>query len=485
MDFSSIYNFIMIYWYVILPTIVIILYIAYSWANWEQTKFKWMCFGMKLPFIGKITSLSKSFSKKNNWFSSELMLCSDFYSYHDRYDKGTDFYKNCKSYLSKVDEIGRKPFPKILWIVVFGLVILESLGFAYVLAGYTLPGASENLQQKGAMGISLVLSVILVGFTHWSGFEIYKNSVIKKIRVMYRNNKDDRYKLERDTKVTLENDGRDDNAPAYTQMANRISANATYTPTWIISIITAIFIVVIAIGATYVRGQVLEQQLTDDVKINAETAYMPYPTDLVESQKEADTKVDEAIVDSERKGGWATFVVLAVLFIFIQLLGILFGYKWGFVGKESYIAYVTSSKFANEEEYKRYFSRKKDNIEKIAQKYLGKLQHKMSKLIEKNEHPDGDTKLLVQTAGERTFSAFLKLENDTKKNNQSINTYANENKVKIINCAKCGQQLEESSKFCKSCGASISKVPTCPKCGKTYDNGTKFCSNDGSKLELI
>ena len=143
---------------------------------WDRVKFWWTCTWYSFPVIGKISKLSKDITSvdEKGWFSSETTLCSDFHRYYDRFDKDPEHYDRCKSYLSKADELGRKPFPLIMWIVVFALVILEALGFAYVLAGFTIPGASESLQQYGAFGIALIISIILVGFTHWTGHEVYK-----------------------------------------------------------------------------------------------------------------------------------------------------------------------------------------------------------------------------------------------------------------------------------------------------------------------
>ena len=412
---------------------------------------------------------------------------------------------------------------------------MEALGFGYVLAGFTLPGASENLQQQGAMSIALIISIILVGFTHWTGFEIYKNSVIKKIRVMYSNNKDPEYRLQRNTKVTLEDNDLDDDAPAYTQMANRIHTNATYTPSWMISIVTAAFVILIAIGATYVRGQVLEKQLIEDVENATTSLYMAYPSDMVDSQKDADKKVVEQKIDSERKGGWATFVVLAVLFVFIQLLGILFGYKWGFVGKESIHAYADSFNFRSESDYERYFARKKEAIDKIAQKFLKKLQHKMSQ-VANEQHPDGKVLELIDTTDQRNFLDFVYLESTKKAHNQSrinevynqsrINEVYNQSRInevhsnivnnnhkpkiqqdtpkenienidisipdnkKAIFCQECGQSFDDNSKFCVNCGTPVPlkeepRTLTCPECKTTYEDGIKFCAKDGKALELV
>ena len=86
---------------------------------------------------------------------------------------------------------------------------------------------------------------------------------------------------------------------------------------------------------------------------------------------------DEA-QDSDRKGGWATFIVLAVLFIFIQLLGILFGMKWGFAGKKSEEAFNYIDGFDNKQDYIEYYKRKKESISRIAEQKLKLLQQRMN-----------------------------------------------------------------------------------------------------------
>lgn len=503
---------------------------------WDRVKFWWTCTWYSFPVIGKISKLSKDITSvdEKGWFSSETTLCSDFHRYYDRFDKDPEHYDRCKSYLSKADELGRKPFPLIMWIVVFALVILEALGFAYVLAGFTIPGASESLQQYGAFGIALIISIILVGFTHWTGHEVYKNSILKKIRTYYSNDRrEDKKNLEPDSKVKLENNNIDDEEKNYSQLLNRVSTNATVTPTWIISIVTAIFVVVIAIGATYVRGQVLEKQLTEEKSMTQTNVYeQSLPTSLVQTQESADTKAFDEAQDSDRKGGWATFIVLAVLFVFIQLLGILFGFKWGFVGKESQIAFEDSSDFRTKQDFINYFKREKDNIVKIAEQKLKLLQQKM---YQKGTMISTSAKEMemLKTKDYRTFKEYVKNEarenlnfhNDIEKTKEQVYVKSeikkDEPKVEIVKsstilCKNCNSNLDENSNFCTSCGTEVKKetlackncnatleensnfcnscgekvvlkelIPTCPECKTTYTIDIQYCSKDGKKLELV
>lgn len=484
---------------IVLTLIVAILIMNY----WDRVKFWWLCTWYSFPLIGKISKLSKDIKSvdEKGWFSSETTLCSDFYRYYDRFDKDSDHYDRCKSYLSKVDELGRKPFPSFMWIVVFSLVILEALGFAYVLAGFTIPGASEALQQYGAFGIALIISIILVGFTHWTGHEIYKNSIVKKIRIYYSNDRrDDKKNLEPDSKVRLESNHIDDNEKNYSQIINRVVTNATVTPTWIVSIVTAIFVVVIAIGATYVRGQVLEKQLTEEKSMTQTNVYeQKLPSFILKSQENADAKAFDEAQDSERKGGWATFIVLAVLFVFIQLLGILFGFKWGFIGKESQIAFEDSHNFRTKQDFINYFKQEKDNIVKIAEQKLKLLQQKM---YQKGSMISTSAKEMdmLKTKDHRTFKEYvkneaaenLKFHNDIEKTKEKTYNKVEVDNENIVNssvvCSNCGTSLDKTSKFCSSCGEKVFKkepVPTCPECKTTYEIGTRFCSNDGKELELI
>jgi len=420
----------------VIYTIIGMVLLALIITNWINSKFAMMNFIYNFPFIGKLARLSKDidgFDENHKWFYSEERLCGDYYHYYAKVDKDGEAYDEAKSYLYSAGELGRKPTPTFIWVMIFALVAIEAMGFAYVLAGFTIPGASEATQEKGAIGVAFILAVVLVWLTHMTGEELHKNSLIKKIRRWYKNdnakghNKRD---LRPDSRViTIDNTEEDADVPTYIRMLNRIDVNEKVTPTYIKTILTILFITVIALGATYIRGMVLTQDIasshqTSSLNIFGDDSISNSKVDddmdalFAEADEEKEKIVTEtttastgeSIYDSTtRKGSWATFIVLGVMFIFIQILGIFFGMHWGFVGRESTIAYESLKGFHSKKEFLSFYSREKTKIARVAQRQLQKLQHKMN-LLNDEIGTDAETTVILKNNKDRTFYNYLKFE---------------------------------------------------------------------------
>lgn len=355
-------------------------------ALWDQVKWWWLNTWYDFPIVGKIARLSKDTNRANDegWHKAELTLCRDYKKFM-RLRSEHDFNEKV-SYLTKARDLGRSPTPKLIWVLTALMVLVEALGFSYVLAGYTIPGASENTQQMGALGIAFLISVVLVAFTHFAGHEIYKTLRAKDSRREWI----DAGRPPRESKtIALANvQSIDDHRPGYEQFWNRHGTNESFA----ITMITAAIIAIVAIGATYVRGQVLEKQLqqqvtgqlaegnepvitlnTGSLPAKASGNAMPLPAedqaaDLAAKRKSLE---DEKLIDT--KGGWGTFIVLAFLFIFLQILGIIFGFKWGFAGRESDKAYAAIAGFSSYNDVRERYSLVAD----AAQATLENLQQRM------------------------------------------------------------------------------------------------------------
>ncbi len=427
-----------------------IILLAFFITHWREVKFWFLNFTYNFPVFGKMSSLAKDiegFDENHKWFYSEERLSRDYYNFYEKVDKDSESFDEAKAYLHSVGELGRKPTPTFVWIMIFLLVVVEAFGFAYVLAGFTIPGASEATQQKGAVGVAVMLSILLVWLTHMTGEELHKNTLIKKIRRWYKNDNAGGSNW-RDLKpdeqlISIDNTFDDEKSPNYIRMLNRLDVNDKVKTTYTKTILTLLFIGIVAFGATYIRGQVLNQEIasTHEVAMDifgddaspfggsdssdddmgalfGDSAGDDAQDDLgalfgndekSTTNKSSNTSGESIEDETNRKGGWATFIILGLMFVFIQILGIFFGIHWGFGGRESKEAHECLKGFSTKKAFLAYYERAKTNIARVAQQQLQKLQHKMN-IINDNSGTDAETTAILRNNKDRTFKQYLTFE---------------------------------------------------------------------------
>ncbi|MFY8129575.1 MAG: hypothetical protein ACOVML_01085, partial [Burkholderiaceae bacterium] len=103
------------------------------------------------------------------------------------------------------------------------------------------------------------------------------------------------------------------------------------------------------------------------------------------ANQSAEKKAVQDEVNIDRHGGWGTFIMLAVLFVFLQLLGVYFGYHWSFAGKQSADAYraIGSGRYAS-------YADVRDHYRKIADTAQSKLEQLQQKIMERNSASGND-----------------------------------------------------------------------------------------------
>ena len=91
----------------------------------------------------------------------------------------------------------------------------------------------------------------------------------------------------------------------------------------------------------------------------------------------ADEKAVADDISIERHGGWGTFIVLAFIFVFLQILGVLFGFRWGFAGGDSPAAFhsVGAGRYSSYADVRQHYK----DIADTAQSKLIALQQKLMK----------------------------------------------------------------------------------------------------------
>tara|TARA_R110000796_G_scaffold63211_2_gene145941 strand:+ start:34628 stop:36121 length:1494 start_codon:yes stop_codon:yes gene_type:complete len=413
---DELYAFLLAYRAIIGAAVLTAIFVILVITWWDEVKlfFKSMLYSM--PLIGKTRRLAKDMSvRKDGWFASERTLCDDFAGDIRRIAADPEMYDRSKSYLGKVQELGRNELGVFMRILLIAMVFVEALGFAYVLAGYTIPGASEQLQVQGSFFIAFLISCVLVFLTHQSGQELHKRGLIKKVRTwwMHDTDEDRANLLGRTNKVTLENDQVDDNDPAYMQILHRVDTNAHVTPgapIW--TMIAAIAIIGVAVGATYVRYETYQQEKT------AETIGAAAPSNnsvfslgdlsddlpnvLTQPQADADQQAENEQEGARDAANLTTYAILATLFILIQIMGIGIGYKTGFAGKESATARGIIRNFPSRTSYEAWYERKRDAIARVAQKHLSNLQVRLTANASANGVDKTHREVLMGSA-DRTF----------------------------------------------------------------------------------
>ncbi|MCY9873002.1 hypothetical protein [Vibrio barjaei] len=429
---------------------LVFLFIALAvlyWTNRERINLAIKASMFTMPLIGRNKRLAKNVAiDDRGWFNSEKEVGNAFMSNYDEYRVDSEHYEQSSVYLNKVGDTGVKPMGFLMWTMLAVMVLIEAAGFAYVLAGFTIVDGTEDIQLKAAAGIALLVSILLMGFTHATGGELYRNQQIGKVRLRWSGDANKTNIVNPDNTVGLRSktNSRDDESPSWQQMANRLDkVNANFSKSWTVSIITLVLVVGVAMGATYVRGQVLERvAIAEAASLELESEADPFavsnpfenevPESVMDEAQASDAAVIEQSMDAFKRGGWMTFIVLAIIFVAMQVFSIYLGFRSTFSGRESAEAYKATHEFANVDEYIAYHDSKRAMVERVAQSVLSHLQLKIEKhasLVAGNQSAIEAS----QSCSQRTFVRYYAMRELDKENVND--TYVRANTVAQVKVA--------------------------------------------------
>lgn len=428
----------------IIVTVLALVVAVWAVVKWKtEISFFLLRVQYAFPLIGVRAQLARQSAANTyheGWFSAERRLCEDFRYYVKAYHRDWGHFQKCHSYLDKTEELGRKQLSLIGWAILMVLLAIEAAGFGLVLSRWLIPDISSGEEQWMAYLLAFVLSSIMVYLTHATGHEIYKNGLVKKIKTWRFQYEEDKHQGNPAPPLipqsyNLQNETEDDHMPRYAQILNRIDCNASVSPAWWITRFTAALILLIALGAAYVRIQAIEQsmhqQQTNSVLSQA-TSQMPddspygdgggqsdsQPADTGSSNNTGDSgnsPGDTATGSTgttlwgtvQFRGSVATYIILSVVFIALQAVGVLVGYKYGFVGQESADARRYMGRFNTATQYKEHWRRKQERVRLIAQKHLGRLQHDMLEYAREGNDLSSQEHERLTNASDRTFNRFI------------------------------------------------------------------------------
>lgn len=447
---------------VIAVTLSILFYFSYT--NWESLRLWWKNVKYNNILFPKTRKLAKSPDMNGGWFHSENVVCRDYDEHYSKVSKDGDFYDACKDYLAIVGESGRRPLGAFMLLGLFGVLVLEAWGFSYTMSGFIDLSASENTRVIMTSIVAFAFAVILAFLTHLMGHELYRNGIIKRIRNNWQTDKSPQKPASLDaiSKVPEIGDDSDADNPMYKRRLDRLDVSSpsvkhTFTT------LAVLAIVIIGVIITFVRVKTLEVAQTQDAMCvtGGETQSAgsmdlgelygdktPPPPAAVEMSKEAREQGESEICKATKEGSWATFGMLAILFLVLQAFATWVSHKFGFVGNHSKVAWENTHKYKTKGQYESAMDAKARSIAQRAQKTLSNLQSRMAKKLS-GETMNDKVDQLINTASERTFMDFLEEEHEQ--------TLANRNRRTKTTLSK---DSEHSSMLTGQQKASTPPVPT-------------------------
>lgn len=390
--FQSIAEVISLYRYIFWPLVGLLALVIIFIRWWEQVSYFFLNLFSSLPVVGFIARLSRNNEPRRAgtgskfWYPAEEALCAKYWQHHKSFNLNADFYLRCVNYLNKVDERGRKPTGPLLWFCSVALVLLEAFIFALVLSPFIANNISANQAEFSAIVISVLIGVVLVPATHLMGAELHKNTLLKKIRYWY---EDARHAgtakgLSKNAQVSLEETRIDDEQPNYVQMLNRVSTNVHVKPQYWVTTIALILILFFAVGAYFVRAATIDSIDTQAINgmpfsqtSDASSSPFDLPADAVADNAKAGSQASQEITSNRVFASKLTFIILSVIFIGVQLIGILIGIYHSFAGIESKIAAKYAGNFSGSEEFSAWHSMRRERVERDGQEKLSSLQNRL------------------------------------------------------------------------------------------------------------
>lgn len=375
----------------------------------------WLAF----PLIGKIASLSREKpDSTSGWPSVEKDLCEKYIEHYNRHsEKQVGIYLKSKDYLAKIGEAGRRPIPTWVLALSFGLLILEAVGFAFVLGPWINPNVSATQMGYLAWSVAFFLALISGFFAHFAGHHAHYNSIVKKAHAWWSHDTKNPKRpssLKQLPAVSIDQTYSDSDQPDYQQIMARISADANVAPKK--SAIYGFFavIMIFAVAAFWIRADTLksiETDLVDMQEVSADLPTLSSPFDLpAESagiNADADNQRIEEKMAAIRSASLVTYIVLSVVYVAIQVVMFWLSIKYGFAGTESRLAWDITHKFKTAEQYDTWLKAMRNKISAHADHDLRALQRKRAGVhtaVADEQETHGTARV-----EERSFLAFVRM----------------------------------------------------------------------------
>jgi hypothetical protein len=278
--------------------------------------FRFWCFDIwaDLPLIGMVGRRSRMRNPTTATANTRLDELFHAYLLHMPTPIKEQDFKTIRSYLFLSCDSQSKPTPAIAWVLLLGLICVESYAFSFLL-GVSLSGdMSQNRADVVAIAIAFVLGMVLLVLAHMSGHQLRRTNELRSAR---------RHMIDTSTplpanekplkelrrRIALEDDQSIDEARESNfesqRFINRVVKNDSDEGNYLPPALFIIAVLLIAVGQYKLRTVMM--------------------------------------AGSPGAGGatapeWAN-ALFVLIFLMTQGLALMFGYKYGFLGQDSLRGY--------------------------------------------------------------------------------------------------------------------------------------------------
>ena len=380
------------------------------YALWEKVGYFLMRVWHGVPLIGTVSRLARDSDAKvgdDTWINHEETLAKAYYPRYKKFNKNADSYRAALDYLAKVGESGRRARPYWVLLLTVVLVLVEAVGFGFVLSGWMSLDASTNDRHIMTVCTALLLAVASTFLAEAAGHALHHNSLVSKARHWWQG--EDTSKRSRQLKspkpINLEDSFNDNDAPDYEQMLARVKdVNAKVEPKYTAMICCAVFVLAMAVGAFVVRAKTLDSIETETVNsMRADASAQTdngagSPFELPESSQAVNNGAEEQTIqdkmDAIRGASLTTYVILSAIYLAIQGITLWLASIFHFAGVHSRGAWELTHKYKTAEEMM-------DDMDQNRTAIAGHADHKLRKLQALlAERSTTDSSVLDALAGE-------------------------------------------------------------------------------------
>ena len=423
-------------------TVIFIVWSRYTHSLWGKDFWVW------LPIVGKMAKWSKTTTGIDNP-DTERSRAADA-SYVDRtlttpaeralfsyYADGLKVagpqqFSSYRDFLILSDQNGRKPMVAFLWVILALLTVAEAIGTGLLIAPLLSQDITPNLAVIVGSVIAFAIAAIALMITHGAGEDWFRNGLLTRVRKTYAEKSGffDRQgqRLAQVDPVSPEKDQSIDagNSPI-ARLAARIGATdqSAMGNRNLRLVFAVVFIVVFGLGTTAYRHYMFDKEQDAahsglDSGAAAAPSYqsmfsgngagsvssgnLPLPYAVASAAQQSQQQAQNAIQGDSSKANDAGITILALIYVFTQVIGILTGYKYSFFNGDAEAAYHGTQGQMSYADYR------SNVLDPVAQRAEHRMEQLRSKLADANPRFRDHAKpfsFVTAITQQRTEPAFI------------------------------------------------------------------------------